>query len=126
MHRAVLHDMETDVNMPFVLQRDRDGMLDMVAKTVMRKKILRQVIKKLRYNNMSDDFDFGFSAVSTEEFQKTQTTTEVQPSAVSSDEFDELKKKMDSISSLIQHLGIKKIQVCLMRQEKDFSFRGKG
>ena len=29
---------------------------------------------------MSDDFDFGFSAVSTEEFQKTQTTTEVQPS----------------------------------------------
>ena len=56
---------------------------------------------------MSDDFDFGFSAVSTEEFQKTQTTTEVQPSAVSSDEFDELKKKMDSISSLIQALGDK-------------------
>ena len=23
---------------------------------------------------MADDFDFGFSAVSTEEFQKTQTT----------------------------------------------------
>ena len=56
---------------------------------------------------MADDFDFGFSAVSTEEFQKTQTTTEVQPSAVSSDEFDELKKKMDSISSLIQALGDK-------------------
>ena len=31
---------------------------------------------------MADDFDFGFSAVSTEEFQKTQTTTEVQPSSV--------------------------------------------
>ena len=56
---------------------------------------------------MADDFDFGFSAVSTEEFQKTQTTTEVQPSAVSSEEFDELKKKMDSISSLIQALGDK-------------------
>ncbi len=54
---------------------------------------------------MADDFDFGFSAVSTEEFTKSQTTTEVQPSAVSSDEFDELKKKMDSISSLIQALG---------------------
>ncbi len=54
---------------------------------------------------MADDFDFGFSAVSTEEFTKTQTVTEVQPSAVSSDEFDELKKKMDSISSLIQALG---------------------
>ncbi len=56
---------------------------------------------------MTDDFDFGFSAVSTEEFTKSQTTTEVQPSAVSSDEFDELKKKMDSISSLIQALGDK-------------------
>ncbi len=56
---------------------------------------------------MADDFDFGFSAVSTEEFTKTQTVTEVQPSAVSSDEFDELKKKMDSISSLIQALGDK-------------------
>ena len=54
---------------------------------------------------MADDFDFGFSAVSTEEFTKAQTTTEVQPSAVSSEEFDELKKKMDSISSLIQALG---------------------
>ena len=56
---------------------------------------------------MADDFDFGFSAVSTEEFSKSQTTTEVQPSAVSSDEFEELKKKMDSISSLIQALGDK-------------------
>ena len=56
---------------------------------------------------MTDDFDFGFSAVSTEEFTKSQTTTEVQPSAVSSDEFDELKKKMDSITSLIQALGDK-------------------
>ena len=54
---------------------------------------------------MADDFDFGFSAVSTEEFTKAQTTTEVQPSAVSSEEFDELKKKLDSISSLIQTLG---------------------
>ena len=56
---------------------------------------------------MADEFDFGFSAVSTEEFSKTQTVTEVQPSAASSEEFDELKKKMDSISSLIQSLGDK-------------------
>ena len=54
---------------------------------------------------MPDEFDFGFSAVSTEEFSKTQTVTEVQPSAVSSEEFGELKKKLDSISSLIQTLG---------------------
>ena len=50
------------------------------------------------------DFDFGFSAVSTEEFEKSKIT-EVQPSSVSSDEFNELKKKIDSISSLIQALG---------------------
>ena len=54
---------------------------------------------------MADEFDFGFSAVSTEEFSKTQTVTEIQPSAASSEEFDELKKKLDSISSLIQTLG---------------------
>ena len=54
---------------------------------------------------MADDFDFGFSAVSSEEFSKTQTVTEAQPSAVSSEEFGELKKKLDSISSLIQTLG---------------------
>ena len=57
---------------------------------------------------MADEFDFGFSAVSTDEFKKTQTDTESTPSTgVSSDEFDELKKKMDSISSLIQSLGDK-------------------
>jgi len=54
---------------------------------------------------MADEFDFGFSAVSTEEFSKTQTVTETQPSAVSSEEFGELKKNLDSISSLIQTLG---------------------
>jgi predicted transcriptional regulator len=54
---------------------------------------------------MADEFDFGFSAVSTEEFSKTQTVSETQPSAVSSEEFGELKKKLDSISSLIQTLG---------------------
>ena len=35
---AVIKDMQTDVNMPFVLQLDKNGELDLVAKTVMRKK----------------------------------------------------------------------------------------
>ena len=34
---AVIKDMRTDINVPFVLNIDRDGMLDLVAKTVMRK-----------------------------------------------------------------------------------------
>ena len=57
---------------------------------------------------MADEFDFGFSAVSTEEFKKTQPETDTTPSSsVSSDEFDELSKKIDSISSLIHSLGDK-------------------
>ena len=36
--QAVIKDMETDINMPFVLQLDKNGELDLVAKTVMRKK----------------------------------------------------------------------------------------
>ncbi len=45
---AVIHDMETDVNMPFVLNLDRNGMLDLVAKTVMRKKDFKTRNQKLR------------------------------------------------------------------------------
>ena len=45
--QAVLHDMETDVNLPFVLNVDRNGMLDLVAKTVMRKKDFKTRNQKL-------------------------------------------------------------------------------
>ena len=45
--QAVIHDMETDVNMPFVLNL-KSGMLDLVAKTVMRKKDFKTSNQKLR------------------------------------------------------------------------------
>ena len=45
--QAVIHDMETDINMPFVLNIDRSGMLDLVAKTVMRKKDFKTPNPKL-------------------------------------------------------------------------------
>tara|TARA_B100002019_G_scaffold274524_1_gene271577 strand:+ start:86 stop:688 length:603 start_codon:yes stop_codon:yes gene_type:complete len=35
---AVMKDMRTDINMPFVLKLMRNGMLELVAKTIMRKK----------------------------------------------------------------------------------------
>ena len=35
--QAVIHDMQTDIN-PFVLYDDRNKELDLVAKTIMRKK----------------------------------------------------------------------------------------
>jgi len=45
--QAVIHDIETDVNMPFVLNVDKSGMLDLVAKTVMRKKDFKTSNPKL-------------------------------------------------------------------------------
>jgi len=39
--------METDVNLPFVLNIDKGGMLDLVAKTVMRKKDFKTNDQKL-------------------------------------------------------------------------------
>tara|TARA_B000000557_G_C20641358_1_gene386500 strand:- start:157 stop:696 length:540 start_codon:yes stop_codon:yes gene_type:complete len=35
---AVMKDMKTDINMPFVLNLTKGGMLELIAKTVMRKK----------------------------------------------------------------------------------------
>ena len=45
---AVITDMERDVNMPFVINLDKGGMLDLVAKTVMRKKDFKTSSQKLR------------------------------------------------------------------------------
>ena len=45
---AVITDMETDVNMPFVINLDKGRMLDLVAKTVMRKKDFKTSSQKLR------------------------------------------------------------------------------
>ena len=46
--QAVIHDMETDINMPFVINIDKSGMLDLVAKTVMRKKDFKTSNPKLK------------------------------------------------------------------------------
>ena len=35
---AVINDMKTDINMPFVIDVDRKGDMELIAKTVMRKK----------------------------------------------------------------------------------------
>ncbi len=43
---AVIKDMETDINMPFVLQLDKNGEIDLIAKTVMRKKDFKTSNKK--------------------------------------------------------------------------------
>ena len=39
--QAVVKDMKKDINMPFVINIDKNGMLNLVAKTIMRKKDFR-------------------------------------------------------------------------------------
>ena len=46
--QAVIHDMQTDINMPFVLAYDdRNKELDLVAKTIMRKRDFKTPNRKL-------------------------------------------------------------------------------
>ncbi len=46
--QAVIHDMQTDINMPFVLAYDdRNKELDLVAKTIMRKRDFKTPNQKL-------------------------------------------------------------------------------
>lgn len=47
--QAVIHDMQTDINMPFVLAYDdRNKELDLVAKTIMRKRNFKTPNQKLK------------------------------------------------------------------------------
>ena len=55
---AVLNDIRTDVNMPFVLKWDaKNNELDMVAKTVMRKKDFKTPDQKLVIDGVAQDKD---------------------------------------------------------------------
>jgi len=51
--QAVINDMKTDINMPFVLNRTRGGELELVAKTVMRKKNFSTSNQKLSFETYS-------------------------------------------------------------------------
>jgi hypothetical protein len=54
---AVINDMKTNINMPFVLNL-RGGELELVAKTVMRKKDFKSSDKKLSFESFKEEFDF--------------------------------------------------------------------
>ena len=47
--QAVVKDMKRDINMPFVINIDKNGMLNLVAKTIMRKKDFRTRNPKLAF-----------------------------------------------------------------------------
>ena len=48
--QAVINDMRTDINMPFVLKKDGDE-LDLVAKTIMRKKDFKTPNQKFAFES---------------------------------------------------------------------------
>ena len=54
---AVINDMKTDINMPFVLNL-KGGELELVAKTVMRKKNFQTTNPKLSFEDVREDFQF--------------------------------------------------------------------
>ena len=54
--QAVLSDMKTDINMPFVLNL-KGGELELVAKTVMRKKDFKTSNPKLAFESVSENTD---------------------------------------------------------------------
>ena len=53
--QAVVKDMQTDINMPFVLKLDRNGMLELIAKTIMRKKDFKTTSKVINYERKWSD-----------------------------------------------------------------------
>ena len=53
--QAVINDMKTDINMPFVLNV-KGGELELVAKTVMRKKNFKTTDRKFAFESVSDIF----------------------------------------------------------------------
>jgi len=54
--QAVIKDMQTDINMPFVLQIDKNGELDLVAKTIMRKKDFKTTNQKFTVESGAGDY----------------------------------------------------------------------
>ena len=54
--QAVINDMRTDINMPFVLE-PKGNMLELIAKTVMRKKDFRTTNPKLSFESTFEDND---------------------------------------------------------------------
>ena len=63
--QAVINDMKTDINMPFVLNKTRGGELELVAKTVMRKKNFSTSNTKLSFESYSkiDDLVEKFGVI---------------------------------------------------------------
>ena len=64
---AVLVDLQSKINVPFVLKVDRNGDLDLVAKTIMRKDNFRTSNPKVKVENMKSLAQFEAESLSLQE-----------------------------------------------------------
>ena len=93
--QAVLKDLESDINVPFVLQWDREGNeLDMIAKTVMRKKDFRTSNK-----------EFPVEALTNNVMQRAQLTFEISSNSRTNENFADGKKKGKSRPGRVKRSG---------------------
>ena len=56
--QAVINDMKTNINVPFVLNKTRGGELELVAKTIMRKKNFSTSNTKMSFENYIQEMQF--------------------------------------------------------------------
>ena len=56
--QAVINDMKTNINMPFVLNKTRGGELELIAKTVMRKRNFSTSNTKMSFENYIKEMKF--------------------------------------------------------------------
>ena len=78
--QAVISDMKTDINMPFVLNL-KGGELELVAKTVMRKKNFKTPNRKLAFEDVNEGtyFTRTRSNKSKGQIMKKQLRTKIEP-----------------------------------------------
>lgn len=53
-HEAVLKDIQSDLNLPFIAKPTKDGEIDLVLKTIMRKKDFKSPDPEVRYESYED------------------------------------------------------------------------
>ena len=102
--QAVLNDTKTDINMPFVIKVDNHGDLEMVAKTVMRKKNFSTSNKKYTFEKYDSDKTFRGKGTPQQRLQLLKLTTKALKTFPGSPKQKEIQK---DINALRKKMGMK-------------------
>lgn len=92
-HEAVLKDLQSDLNLPFVLNRKKNGEYEIVLKTIMRKKNFMSTNKEVKYESTSNEFHgMSFSEYINEERKKEKLVDKTKTKIVINPEVKATKK----------------------------------